>query len=93
MYVVKFEPLYFIYLLTTAYSSTLCSALLTLNLVSGLIQLLPFAQGINTMVCMCVCALKPNFDIMASIEYFTFYSAHLHVRHILINVNVVRKCT
>ncbi|XP_073343107.1 transmembrane and coiled-coil domain-containing protein 6 [Pagrus major] len=34
----------------TAHSSTLCSALLTLNLVPGLIQLLPFSQGINTMI-------------------------------------------
>ncbi|XP_076594525.1 transmembrane and coiled-coil domain-containing protein 6 [Chaetodon auriga] len=34
----------------TAYSSALCSALLTLNLVPGLIQLLPFSQGINTMI-------------------------------------------
>ncbi|GAA6235849.1 transmembrane and coiled-coil domain-containing protein 6 isoform X1 [Lates japonicus] len=34
----------------TAHSSALCSALLTLNLVPGLIQLLPFSQGINTMV-------------------------------------------
>uniref|UniRef100_UPI0037E80539 transmembrane and coiled-coil domain-containing protein 6 n=1 Tax=Semicossyphus pulcher TaxID=241346 RepID=UPI0037E80539 len=34
----------------TAYSSAFCSALLTLNLVPGLIQLLPFSQGINTMI-------------------------------------------
>ncbi|KAG8004381.1 Transmembrane and coiled-coil domain-containing protein 6 [Nibea albiflora] len=34
----------------TAYSSPLCSALLTFNLVPGLIQLLPFSQGINTMI-------------------------------------------
>ncbi|XP_072295652.1 transmembrane and coiled-coil domain-containing protein 6 [Eucyclogobius newberryi] len=34
----------------TAHSVDFCSALLTLNLVPGLIQLLPFAQGINTMV-------------------------------------------
>ncbi|XP_067374778.1 transmembrane and coiled-coil domain-containing protein 6 [Channa argus] len=34
----------------TAHSSTFCSALLSLNLVSGLIQLLPFSQGINTMI-------------------------------------------
>ncbi|XP_063732610.1 LOW QUALITY PROTEIN: transmembrane and coiled-coil domain-containing protein 6 [Eleginops maclovinus] len=34
----------------TAHSSALCSALLTLNLVPGLIQLLPFSQGINTMI-------------------------------------------
>ncbi|XP_068450320.1 transmembrane and coiled-coil domain-containing protein 6 [Clinocottus analis] len=34
----------------TAHSSTFCSALLTLNLVPGLIQLLPFSQGINTMI-------------------------------------------
>lgn len=38
-------------LFTTAYSSTFCSALVTLNLVPGLIQLLPFSQGINIMVC------------------------------------------
>lgn len=34
----------------TAHSSAFCSALLTLNLVPGLIQLLPFSQGINTMI-------------------------------------------
>lgn len=34
----------------TACSTTFCSALLTLNLVPGLIQLLPFSQGINTTV-------------------------------------------
>ncbi|KAI3351778.1 hypothetical protein L3Q82_020611 [Scortum barcoo] len=34
----------------TAHSSAFCSALLTLNLVSGLIHLLPFSQGINTMI-------------------------------------------
>ncbi|XP_070769603.1 transmembrane and coiled-coil domain-containing protein 6 [Enoplosus armatus] len=34
----------------TAYSSAFCSALLTLNLVPGLIQLLLFSQGINTMI-------------------------------------------
>uniref|UniRef100_A0A672YW70 Transmembrane and coiled-coil domains 6 n=1 Tax=Sphaeramia orbicularis TaxID=375764 RepID=A0A672YW70_9TELE len=34
----------------TAHSIEFCSALLTLNLVPGLIQLLPFSQGINTMV-------------------------------------------
>lgn len=38
-------------LFTTAYSSTFCSALVALNLVPGLIQLLPFSQGINIMVC------------------------------------------
>ncbi|XP_032384020.1 transmembrane and coiled-coil domain-containing protein 6 [Etheostoma spectabile] len=34
----------------TAHSSAFCSALLTLNLVPGLIQLLPFSQGINSMI-------------------------------------------
>ncbi|KAM7417729.1 hypothetical protein PAMA_017394 [Pampus argenteus] len=34
----------------TAHSSVSCSALLTLNLVPGLIELLPFSQGINTMI-------------------------------------------
>ncbi|XP_029918601.1 transmembrane and coiled-coil domain-containing protein 6 [Myripristis murdjan] len=34
----------------TADSSVFCSALLALSLVPGLIQLLPFSQGINTMV-------------------------------------------
>lgn len=34
----------------TADSRAFCSALLTLNLVPGLIQLLPFSQGINTMI-------------------------------------------
>lgn len=34
----------------TAHSNEFCSALLTLNLVPGLIQLLPFSKGINTMV-------------------------------------------
>uniref|UniRef100_A0A3B5A040 Transmembrane and coiled-coil domains 6 n=1 Tax=Stegastes partitus TaxID=144197 RepID=A0A3B5A040_9TELE len=34
----------------TAHSNEFCSALLTLNLVPGLIQLLPFSQGINTMI-------------------------------------------
>uniref|UniRef100_A0A8D2ZLL7 Transmembrane and coiled-coil domain-containing protein 6 n=1 Tax=Scophthalmus maximus TaxID=52904 RepID=A0A8D2ZLL7_SCOMX len=34
----------------TAHSTDFCSALLTLNLVPGLIQLLPFSQGINTMI-------------------------------------------
>ncbi|XP_056296165.1 transmembrane and coiled-coil domain-containing protein 6 isoform X2 [Pseudoliparis swirei] len=34
----------------TAHSSAFCSALLDLNLVPGLIQLLPFSQGINTMI-------------------------------------------
>ncbi|XP_022607352.1 transmembrane and coiled-coil domain-containing protein 6 isoform X1 [Seriola dumerili] len=34
----------------TAHSSAFCSALLTLNLVPGLIQLLSFSQGINTMI-------------------------------------------
>ncbi|KAM7389703.1 hypothetical protein PAMP_023666 [Pampus punctatissimus] len=34
----------------TVYSSVSCSTLLTLNLVPGLIQLLPFSQGINTMI-------------------------------------------
>ncbi|XP_026186178.1 transmembrane and coiled-coil domain-containing protein 6 [Mastacembelus armatus] len=34
----------------TAHFAAFCSALLTLNLVSGLIQLLPFSQGINTMI-------------------------------------------
>ncbi|KAM9376562.1 transmembrane and coiled-coil domain-containing protein 6 [Pholidichthys leucotaenia] len=34
----------------TAFSDQFCSALLTLNLVPGLIQLLPFSQGINTMI-------------------------------------------
>lgn len=35
----------------TAHSSTFCSALVTLDLVTALIQLLPYSQGINTMVC------------------------------------------
>lgn len=34
----------------TAHSLDFCSALLTLNLVPGLLQLLPFSQGINTMI-------------------------------------------
>lgn len=34
----------------TAHSVDFCSALLTLNLVPGLIQLLPFSQGINTLI-------------------------------------------
>ncbi|KAK7922789.1 hypothetical protein WMY93_009691 [Mugilogobius chulae] len=34
----------------TAHSTDSCSALLTLNLVPGLIQLLPFSHGINTMI-------------------------------------------
>nr|XP_057919443.1 transmembrane and coiled-coil domain-containing protein 6 [Doryrhamphus excisus] len=34
----------------TAQSSLFCSALLTLNLVPGLLQLLPFSQGINAMI-------------------------------------------
>lgn len=34
----------------TARSTELCSALLTLNLVPGLIKLLPFSQGINTLI-------------------------------------------
>lgn len=34
----------------TAHSTEFCSPFLTLNLVPGLIQLLPFSQGINTMV-------------------------------------------
>uniref|UniRef100_G3Q1L9 Transmembrane and coiled-coil domains 6 n=1 Tax=Gasterosteus aculeatus aculeatus TaxID=481459 RepID=G3Q1L9_GASAC len=34
----------------TALSSASCSALLTLNLVPGLMKLLPFSQGINTMI-------------------------------------------
>ncbi|XP_041653370.1 transmembrane and coiled-coil domain-containing protein 6 [Cheilinus undulatus] len=34
----------------TAHSSAFCSALLTFNLVPGLIQLLRFSQGINTMI-------------------------------------------
>ncbi|XP_040903598.1 transmembrane and coiled-coil domain-containing protein 6 [Toxotes jaculatrix] len=34
----------------TAHSSAFCSALLTHNLIPGLIQLLPFSQGINTMI-------------------------------------------
>uniref|UniRef100_A0A8C6UIV3 Transmembrane and coiled-coil domains 6 n=1 Tax=Neogobius melanostomus TaxID=47308 RepID=A0A8C6UIV3_9GOBI len=34
----------------TAHSPDFCSALLTQNLVPGLIQLLPFSQGINTMI-------------------------------------------
>ncbi|XP_024139860.1 transmembrane and coiled-coil domain-containing protein 6 isoform X2 [Oryzias melastigma] len=34
----------------TAHSTKCCSAVLTLNLVSSLIQLLPVSQGINTMV-------------------------------------------
>lgn len=34
----------------TAHSLDFCSALLTLNLVPGLIQLLQFSQGINTMI-------------------------------------------
>ncbi|XP_061582259.1 transmembrane and coiled-coil domain-containing protein 6 [Cololabis saira] len=34
----------------TAHSAEFCSALLTSNLVLGLIQLLPFSQGINTMI-------------------------------------------
>ncbi|XP_042349045.1 transmembrane and coiled-coil domain-containing protein 6 [Plectropomus leopardus] len=34
----------------TAHSGAFCSALLTLNLVPGLIQLLPYSQGINTMI-------------------------------------------
>ncbi|XP_019730306.1 transmembrane and coiled-coil domain-containing protein 6 isoform X2 [Hippocampus comes] len=34
----------------TARSSLFCSALITLNLVPNLIQLLPFSQGINTMI-------------------------------------------
>ncbi|KAM9795061.1 transmembrane and coiled-coil domain-containing protein 6 [Neosynchiropus ocellatus] len=34
----------------TAYSADFCSALLTHNLVPGLLQLLSFSQGINTMV-------------------------------------------
>ncbi|XP_041845255.1 transmembrane and coiled-coil domain-containing protein 6 [Melanotaenia boesemani] len=33
----------------TAYSTEFCSALLTLNLIPGLMQLLPFSQGINIM--------------------------------------------
>lgn len=41
----------FLYLPTTAHSTDLCSALLTLNLVPQLIRLLPFSQGINSMVC------------------------------------------
>ncbi|XP_034545231.1 transmembrane and coiled-coil domain-containing protein 6 [Notolabrus celidotus] len=34
----------------TAHSDAFCSSLLTLNLIPGLIQLLPFSQGINTMI-------------------------------------------
>ncbi|XP_029020410.1 transmembrane and coiled-coil domain-containing protein 6-like [Betta splendens] len=34
----------------TAHSNTFCSALLTFNLVSGMIHLLPFSQGINTLI-------------------------------------------
>ncbi|XP_074529811.1 transmembrane and coiled-coil domain-containing protein 6 isoform X1 [Halichoeres trimaculatus] len=34
----------------TAHSSAFCSSLLDLNLVPGLIQLLPFSRGINTMI-------------------------------------------
>ncbi|XP_060903916.1 transmembrane and coiled-coil domain-containing protein 6 [Labrus mixtus] len=34
----------------TAHSSAFCSALLTFNLVPGLIQLLPFSRGINIMI-------------------------------------------
>lgn len=34
----------------TAHSSDFCSALLSFNLVPGLIQLLPFSQGINTLI-------------------------------------------
>lgn len=34
----------------TAHSTEFCSTLLTLNLVPGLIQLLPFSQGLNTMI-------------------------------------------
>ncbi|CAJ1058547.1 transmembrane and coiled-coil domain-containing protein 6 [Xyrichtys novacula] len=34
----------------TAHSSAFCSSLLTLNLVPGLIQLLSFSQGLNTMI-------------------------------------------
>ncbi|XP_076021080.1 transmembrane and coiled-coil domain-containing protein 6 [Genypterus blacodes] len=36
----------------TAHSRVICSALLTLNLVPGLIQLLQFSEGINTMILM-----------------------------------------
>ncbi|XP_047440505.1 transmembrane and coiled-coil domain-containing protein 6 isoform X2 [Mugil cephalus] len=34
----------------TAHSNEFCSALLTFNMIPGLIQLLPFSRGINTMI-------------------------------------------
>lgn len=62
-------------LFTTAHSSTFCSALVTFNLVPGLIQLLPFSKGINTMV-------RKSLEITAFIGYFTvthfFDHPHTH---------------
>lgn len=66
-------------LFTPAYSSTFCSALVILNLVPGLIQLLPFSQGINTMVCI---SLSQALKFSVFIEDFTFlpsYCSSLHV--------------
>lgn len=66
-------------LFTPAYSSTFCSALVILNLVPGLIQLLPFSQGINTMVCI---SLSQALKFSVFIEEFTFlpsYCSSLHM--------------
>lgn len=61
-------------LFTTAHSRTFCSALVTFNLVPGLIQLLPFSQGINTMV-------RKSLEITAFIGYFTVthFVDHPHI--------------
>lgn len=60
-------------LFTTAYSSTFCSALVTLNLVPGLIQLLPLSQSISTMVCLSLSqaseASQPSSDILPFYQF------------------------
>lgn len=79
-------------LFTLAYSSTFCSALVTLNLVPGLIQLLPFSQGINTMVCISLSQglkSRPASDILRFYQFVVnphAYLCYAQVLRVLANI-------
>lgn len=71
----------------SAYSSTFCSALVTLNLVPGLIQLLPFSQGINIMVCM---SLGQGLKSQSASDILCLYQVVVNPRTCLCYAQVLR---
>lgn len=75
------------HLSTAAYSSTFCSALVTHNLVPGLIQLLPFSHGINTMVRV---SLSQALRSQPSSHISHFYRFAVHPRTCLYFAQVLR---